>query len=97
MYYYTVKYLFWVIFGTFILAGIPCWASNYNASGGDEWYDDDADTGNMIIQSSAGNHGKDGQVPMFQGLLHVLAGIFIMISYYLFRNKLQTVALDIDK
>jgi len=49
MYYYTVKYLFWVIFGTFILAGIPCWASNYNASGGDEWYDDDADTGNMII------------------------------------------------
>ena len=50
MYYYTVKYLFVFIFGTFIIAGIPCWKSNYNASGGDEWQDyDDEDSGNMII------------------------------------------------
>lgn len=95
LYYYFVKYVLIVLAFGFFVAGIACWDSNTRAGDADDWGDDASD--NFVIRMSIGAHGDDGTIPAWQAVLHMVVGIFILISYYFLRNKLIKVDGEIDK
>ena len=96
LYYYFVKYILIVLAFGFFVAGIACWANNNSANNADDWGDDADDNG--IIRMSVGAHGDEsGSLPAWQAVLHMVVGIFILISYYFLRKKLISKDDEIDR
>ena len=91
-YYWFVKYLFCIILLAFVpptqaIAGLPSLISDYLANNYEEWQADS----NWAITSSAGNQGRPENhtvLPLWQSILHIIAMILILISYYWLRTWL---------
>jgi hypothetical protein len=96
MFYWLVKYMFGVLLFAFVLAGIACWASNDSADKASEW---DEDNNSTVIDWSIGNHGNpddDSKSPAWQAILHIVAALLMLISYYRLKQWLQRKEQELD-
>jgi len=97
LYYGFTKYLLGLLVFFILLLAVPFITSNIIADHFDDW---DAESSNVLIRMSLGNHGdpddRSNVFPMWQSILNIVAMILMYISYYLLRAKQSKDVKDID-
>ena len=103
MYFYFVKNVLIMLVlvlvpSTQAVAGIPCMVDNIRQGKSDEW-DKSSDIARFTVMTSLGGYGKDmSGVATWQGLLHSVAALVIileLICFKIFLNR-RAQAMDLD-
>lgn len=95
MYFYFEKNALFMLLIVLMIAGIPCLVDNVRQGRAGEWGSQD-EVNHLSLMTSVGGYGKDLQVAWWQGLLHSVAALVLVLELICFKIFLNRRAQQMD-